>query len=59
MTNSTITMITSSPTPPTGPYPQLLLCDQVGNAPTSIRTRTINKMVPKLMTVSFNVMTGI
>jgi hypothetical protein len=39
-------MMRIKPRPPLGPYPQLLLCGQAGNAPSNIRTsRTIN-MVP-------------
>ena len=34
--------------PPYGPYPQPALWGQLGNAPTSISSKTINKMVPRL-----------
>jgi len=31
--------------PPDGPYPQLLLCPQVGSAPSNINIRTTSRMV--------------
>src|SRR5271155_128310 len=47
--NNTIRTTTMSPTPPLGPYPQLLLCPQVGNTPTSAKIRTIRRIVPILI----------
>jgi hypothetical protein len=42
-------MITISPMPPLGPYPQLLLCPHVGNTPTSAKMRIIRRIVPMLI----------
>jgi hypothetical protein len=45
----TIRMITISPMPPLGPYPQLLLCPHVGNTPTNAKMRIIRRIVPMLI----------
>ena len=50
--SSTIMTISTNPNPPLGQYPQLLLCGHAGMAPINIRIRTINRMVPKLMSFS-------
>ena len=42
-------MMRITPSPPLGAYPQLLLCGQVGNDPTSSNTTTITMMVPMPM----------
>jgi len=42
-------MITISPMPPLGPYPQLLLCPHVGNTPTNAKIRIIRRIVPMLI----------
>ena len=42
-------MITISPMPPLGPYPQLLLCPHVGNTPTNAKMRIIRRIVPMLI----------
>jgi hypothetical protein len=42
-------MITISPMPPLGPYPQLLLCPHVGNTPTNAKMRIIRTIVPMLI----------
>jgi hypothetical protein len=42
-------MITISPMPPLGPYPQLLLCPHVGNTPTNAKMRIIRRIVPILI----------
>lgn len=40
------TMTRTSPTPPVGAYPQLLLCDHVGSAPTSAKIKITINIVP-------------
>lgn len=40
------TMTRTSPSPPVGAYPQLLLCDQFGSAPTSANTKITINIVP-------------
>jgi hypothetical protein len=40
------TISRTSPNPPLGMYPQLLLYGQVGRAPSNNRTRTTIKIVP-------------
>lgn len=52
-------MITTKPNPPLGPYPQRLLCGQVGMTPISIRISTINSMVPKPMGFSLALRVGL
>ena len=42
-------MMTISPMPPLGPYPQLLLCPHVGNTPTKAKIRMIRRIVPILI----------
>jgi len=42
------------PTPPLGPYPQLLLCGHAGTAPTNANARIINRINPILMSFSFD-----
>ncbi len=42
-------MIRIRPSPPLGAYPQLLLCGQAGNDPTSSNATTITMMVPMPM----------
>ena len=37
------------PNPPLGAYPHPRLCRQEGTDPTNIRTRTINKIVPRVL----------
>jgi len=38
-----------TPTMPLGPYPHPRLCGQVGTTPRRTRTRTINRIVPRLI----------
>jgi len=49
-------MMRITPSPPLGAYPQLLLCGQAGNDPTSSNTTTITMMVP-VPTVSISTAT--
>ena len=44
--NRTITMTTTNPSPPLGPYPHDLLWGHVGIAPINSRIKTINRIVP-------------
>jgi hypothetical protein len=50
--NSTMRMTSNRLSPPLGPYPQLLLCGQVGIAPSNIKIKTINNIIPKPMVFS-------
>ena len=43
----------TKPSPPLGAYPQLRLCDQVGRAPSNIRTSTTSRIVPNIIYLSF------
>lgn len=46
ISNRIIRIINTNPIPPLGPYPQDLLCGQVGMAPISISIKKISRMVP-------------
>lgn len=41
-----ITITTTNPSPPLGPYPHDLLCGHVGIAPINTRIKTISRIVP-------------
>jgi hypothetical protein len=48
-TSSITSINNTNPMPPLGPYPHCLLWGQVGMTPSSIKTTTINRIVPTLI----------
>ena len=48
----TTRMTSTTPNPPVGPYPQFLLCGQVGRAPSNIRMSKTTKTVPNINVLS-------
>jgi hypothetical protein len=54
VSNRMRTTMTTKPKAPLGPYPQPLLWGHDGKTPISIKTKTISRMVPKLMAGSLS-----
>lgn len=52
--NSMSNMMTIIPNPPLGKYPQFLLCDQVGSAPTINNIKTMSNILLIAMTSPHN-----